>query len=103
MSNRSASLASATAWLLAAGLTVGLIVGHWAAGSGQAVCASGTAGLACLELTQTLAVRAGLFAGTMTMVVLLSSAGMLRMTVLDERRRAVMAREARTSEWAGFE
>lgn len=95
MTRRTASLASATAWLLAAGLAVGLIAGHWAAGSGQSACASGTAGLACLELTQTLAVRVGLFSGVMTMIVLLSYAGMLRMTVLDERRRATAAREAR--------
>jgi hypothetical protein len=77
--------------LAIAGLVVALLVSR-VAGSGAAARCD-VAASACLDLARTLSLRAGLFAGGMTVVMLLLVAGLGRMMVLDEQQRIVRARE----------
>jgi hypothetical protein len=64
-----------------------------ATATGAALCSAGQSGTSCYELTRTLAVRTGLVAGGMTVLILLLFAGLFRMMARDEEDRAERAME----------
>ena len=77
--------------LAVAGLAVALLVSRVAGAGAAARCDIEAS--ACLDLARTLSLRAGLFAGGLTVVMLLLVAGLGRMAVLDEQQRVARARE----------
>jgi hypothetical protein len=80
--------------LLAAGVIVGGAVASMASLTGTTLCGTGDAGRECYELVRTLALRAGLIAGIMTVVMVLLVAGLLRMLSQEDRQRAERAMES---------
>lgn len=83
-----------TATLVAAGLVVGIVVGTVASVAGTSICGAGEAGSRCYELTRTLAIRVGVVAGLMAVLMVLVVAGLLKMLSQDDRDRAERAMEA---------
>lgn len=82
-------------WLGAAAIAilVGLATAASSAGVGTFSCShEGT--IECLQLVQLLARRVGVVSGAMTMIILMSTVGMLRMLAIDDQQRAQDARDA---------
>jgi hypothetical protein len=79
---------------MGAGLVVGLVVGVAASLTGASICGAGEAGLRCYELSRTLAIRVGVVAGLMAILMVLVVAGLLKMLSQDDRDRAEEAMEA---------
>lgn len=79
--------------MLLAGLVVGSVVGTVASVAGTSICGAGEAGGRCYELTRTLALRVGVVAGLMAMLMVLLVAGLLRMISQQDRDRADRAME----------
>jgi hypothetical protein len=82
------------AMLLGAGVIVGGAVASLASLTGTTLCGTGDAGRECYDLVRTLAVRAGLIAGLMTVVMILLVAGLLRMLSQEDHQRAERAMES---------
>lgn len=80
--------------LAAAGALVGLVVATASVLTGASLCEAGGTGLECYRLTRTLAVRTGLVAGVVTVLMGLLMAGLARMLSQNEKQRAERAREA---------
>ncbi|MGH2662011.1 MAG: hypothetical protein ACRDH8_04250 [Actinomycetota bacterium] len=80
--------------LLGAGLVVGLAVGVAASITGASICGAGEEGLRCYELSRTLAIRVGVVAGLMAVLMVLVVAGLLKMLSQDDSDRAEEAMEA---------
>lgn len=80
--------------LFAAGLLVGLVVATASVITGASLCEAGGAGVECYELTRTLAIRTGLVAGVVTVIMGLLVAGLAKMLSQDEKQRAERAMEA---------
>ncbi|HEV8682688.1 MAG TPA: hypothetical protein VGS09_07930 [Actinomycetota bacterium] len=74
------------AYLVGAGLLVGGVVAVTSAATGVLMCRFDTVG-ACHALVRTLAVRVGLVAGGMAVLMFLLVAGLMKMTAEDEERR----------------
>lgn len=73
-------------FLVGIGVLVGSAAAAWSAASGAFVCRPDTVG-ACHALVRSLAVRVGVLAGGMAVLMLLLVAGLLRMAAQDEERR----------------
>jgi ABC-type proline/glycine betaine transport system permease subunit len=80
--------------LAAAGALVGLVVATASVITGASLCEAGGTGLDCYRLTRTLAVRTGLVAGVVTVVMGLLVAGLAKMLSENEKERAERAMEA---------
>jgi hypothetical protein len=75
-------------YLVGAGLLVGGVVALTSAATGVLMCRFDTVG-ACHALVRTLAVRVGLVAGGMAVLMFLLVAGLMKMMAEDEERREV--------------
>lgn len=80
--------------LAGAGLLVGLVVATASVITGASLCEAGGTGVECYELTRTLAVRTGVVAGVVTVLMGLLVAGLAKMLSQNERDRADRAMEA---------
>ena len=80
--------------LAAAGLLVGVVVATASVLTGASLCEAGGTGVECYELTRTLAIRTGIVAGVVTVLMGLLVAGLARMLAQDEKQRAERAMEA---------
>src|SRR5919106_2134722 len=80
--------------LIGAGLLVGVVVAATSSASSLAICGPGAGGEGCRALVLTLAMRAGLVAGLVTVLMGLLVVGLLRMIVQDDHQRAERAMEA---------
>lgn len=79
--------------LSAAGLLVGIVVATASVLTGASLCEAGGTGVECYELTRTLAIRTGVVAGVVTVLMGLLVAGLAKMLSEDERQRAERAME----------
>jgi hypothetical protein len=80
--------------LAAAGLLVGMVVATASVLTGASLCEAGGTGVGCYELTRTLAIRTGIVAGVVTVLMGLLVAGLAKMLSQDEKQRAELAMEA---------
>jgi ABC-type proline/glycine betaine transport system permease subunit len=80
--------------LISAGLLVGLVVATASVLTGASLCEAGGTGVECYELTRTLAIRTGVVAGVVTVIMGLLVAGLAKMLSQDEKQRAEQAMEA---------
>ena len=78
------SRAGLGATVVAIGALVGAIVAFTSVGAGLEVCGTDPH---CADLARSFALRTGLLVGAVTILMQLTVAGMLRMVVLEERRR----------------
>lgn len=84
-----------TVGVVAAGVLAGLVVAVASVAAGTPICGSAGPADACFDLVRTLSVRTGLVAGAMTVLMLLTVVGLLRMAAQDDELRAARADEAR--------
>jgi hypothetical protein len=80
--------------LVGAGLVVGLVVATASILTGVSLCEAGGTDVECYQLTRTLAIRTGVVAGVVTVLMGLLVAGLAKMLTQDEKQRAERAMEA---------